>query len=81
MAREASSVQKVTCVGRFGRAGMLGAALLILTACGSGQPVDTASQTGSSTTHSDASSTSPPGGAQHGVAQGLYRPGTHGHQQ
>src|SRR5689334_9950262 len=42
MAREASSVQKPTCAGRFRSVGVLTAALLILTACGSGQPADMA---------------------------------------
>ena len=59
MAREASFVQKPTCAGRFRSVGVLTAALLILTACGSGQPADTASQGGSSTTRAGASSTTP----------------------
>lgn len=54
-----SSVQNPTCAGQFGKTVMLGAGLLILTACGSGQPADTASPTGSSTNPTDSSSTTP----------------------
>jgi len=52
-------VQKPGCAGCFGRAGMLGAGLLILTACGSGQPADTASPTVGITTPAEASSMAP----------------------
>ena len=53
-----SCLQKPRCAAWLRRAGMLGAGLLFLTACGSAQPPDTASPTASDTTAAASPSTS-----------------------
>lgn len=60
MHREArSSVQRPRGAGRLGRTGMLVAELVIFTACGPGQPADTAPPTVSSTTPTGSAGTNP----------------------